>query len=510
MNATRPHLTPELLAQAQAIHAWLAARVAPTARICADTRTLDVGDVFVAYPVGNARQRTDNRGWISQALEAGAAAVLCDTSDGFVVPADASVLPVDNLAAVIGPIVARWLGEPSARLRVVGVTGTNGKTTITQWIAQALGDRCAVIGTLGSGFVKTLRPSGYTTPDAAQLQATLAALIERGADAVAIEVSSHGLDQGRVNGVRFDTAVFTNLTQDHLDYHGNLDEYAQAKRQLFGWQGLRCAVVNGDDPCGAQLAATLDGELRLIVTHTDSVPATSGEWLRAQHIACTERGTAFEIEGQIAGERRCAQLRVDVLGAFNVQNLLAVLGVLLTGGCEWDDAIGRLQQLQPVSGRLEQFGGHGGPLVVIDYAHTPDALDKVLQVMRPVAAARGGELWCVFGCGGDRDSSKRPLMGAIAEQRADHLVITSDNPRHEDPEAIIGMIVAGLKKPASARQVVDRAAGILQAVRNAGMHDVVVVAGKGHEATQEIAGRKVPFADQQHVGLALAARGVLA
>ncbi|AZU54937.1 UDP-N-acetylmuramoyl-L-alanyl-D-glutamate--2,6-diaminopimelate ligase [Ralstonia pseudosolanacearum] len=491
---------------------WLRAHVPAGADLTSDTRKLKTGDVFVAYVLGNVRQRGDGRPHIPQAIEAGVSAVLAE-AHGYVVPADAParILPVDGLSELAGPLAAQWYAVPGPdALRVIGVTGTNGKTSCSQWIAQALsrqGERCAVVGTLGTGFVDALVATGFTTPDAIQLQHSLADLHRAGARAVAMEVSSHGLEQGRADGTRFDIALFTNLTQDHLDYHGTMAEYELAKARLFGWPGLRAAVINRDDAAGGRLLAGLRAGIEAVEYGIDGEAAAqrgAGHWLRATNVRAHRTGTTFDVDGSFGR----ATVHSPMVGLFNVSNQLGVLGVLLMAGMPWQDALARLEKLQPVSGRMERFGGEDGPLVVVDYAHTPDALEQTLRALAPITGARGGKLWAVFGCGGDRDPGKRPQMGAIAERLAQHVVLTSDNPRSEDPQLILDMIADGMEDPRLAIQIEDRAAAILHAVRHADVHDVIVVAGKGHESTQEIAGRKRPFSDQEHVRLALAARGV--
>ncbi|MBV8261027.1 MAG: UDP-N-acetylmuramoyl-L-alanyl-D-glutamate--2,6-diaminopimelate ligase, partial [Paraburkholderia sp.] len=344
---------------------------------------------------------------------------------------------------------------------------------------------------------------------APQLQRSLGQLRTDGAHAIAMEVSSHALHQGRVNGTSFDIAVFTNLTQDHLDYHLTFEAYEAAKARLFAWPGLRAAIINADDAAGRRLIAATRGQARTIAYGVETPAAdapVADAWLRASDVRATAAGTAFHLETSDWGE---AQVEVHVLGLFNVSNLLGVLGALLAANVPLVAALNEISKLQPVNGRMERLGGradHDEPLVVIDYAHTPDALEKTLQALRPIAAARGGQLVCMFGCGGDRDATKRPLMGAIAERLADQVVVTSDNPRSESPAAIIDQIVGGMRESAHARRIEDRASAILQAVRGAAREDVVVLAGKGHEATQEIMGKKRAFSDQDHARLALAAR----
>ncbi|CAM2152533.1 UDP-N-acetylmuramoyl-L-alanyl-D-glutamate--2,6-diaminopimelate ligase [Paraburkholderia tropica] len=509
MSATRnQHPAHRQIADALA---WLRARIAPAANLHADTRSLQPGDVFLAYAVEGA----DNRPHIESALARGAAAVVYQP-EGYAGTFDFSqaqnALAVPQLDVVAGEIASGWYGDPSDAMLVVGVTGTNGKTSCSQWIASALtaiGQKCAIVGTLGSGFVGQLVHTGFTTPDAPQLQRSLAQLQQLGAKAVAMEVSSHALHQGRVNGTSFDIAVFTNLTQDHLDYHRTFEAYEAAKARLFAWPGLRAAVINADDAAGRRLIAATRGTARTIAygveTPAADAPAADA-WLRATNVRATATGTAFHLETSDWGE---ANVEVQTLGLFNVSNLLGVLGALLAANVPLLAALNEIAKLQPVNGRMERLGGrtdHDEPLVVIDYAHTPDALEKTLDALRPIAAARGGQLICMFGCGGDRDATKRPLMGAIAERLADQVVVTSDNPRSESPTAIIDQIVGGMREAAKARRIEDRASAILQAVRGAAKEDVIVLAGKGHEATQEIMGKKRAFSDQDHARLALAAR----
>ncbi|AIO75606.1 TPA: UDP-N-acetylmuramoyl-L-alanyl-D-glutamate--2,6-diaminopimelate ligase [Burkholderia multivorans] len=492
--------------QIAAALAWLRQHVAPAAQLHADTRSLRAGDVFVAYAVDGA----DNRAFIADALARGAAAVLYQPEGLAATPSAPVALAVPALDQLAGEIASGWYGDPSDGLLAIGVTGTNGKTSCTQWIAAALTalhQPCAIIGTLGSGMPGHLVPTGFTTPDAPQLQRSLAQLRDGGAQAVAMEVSSHALHQGRVNGTAFDIAVFTNLTQDHLDYHHTFEAYEAAKAKLFAWRGLRAAVVNRDDAAGRRLLEKLAGRVRTIaygIGDAQQMPDADRE-LVALDVRATATGTAFRLRSSWGD----ADVEVGTLGTFNVSNLLAVLGALLAADVPFDAALAEIARLEPVNGRMQRLGGrlqNDEPLVVIDYAHTPDALEKTLDALRPIAVARGGRLICMFGCGGDRDATKRPLMGAIAERLADDVVVTSDNPRSEDPQAIIDQIVAGMTAPDRARRIEDRASAILQAVRGAAREDVVVLAGKGHEATQEIMGKKRAFSDQDHARLALAAR----
>jgi UDP-N-acetylmuramoyl-L-alanyl-D-glutamate--2,6-diaminopimelate ligase len=465
--------------------------------------------VFLAYAVEGA----DNRPFIDNAIERGAAAVLVQPENfsGAIDPATMFAVPALNELA--GPIASGWYGDPSDAMLVAGVTGTNGKTSCSQWIAAALtalGKRCAVIGTLGSGMPGQLVQTGFTTPDAPQLQRSLAQLRDAGARAIAMEVSSHALHQGRVNGTSFDIAVFTNLTQDHLDYHGTFASYEAAKARLFDWPGLRCAVINRDDEAGRRLIANVKGKVRTIAYGLEArEDAPADAVLQASNVRAMATGSAFHLTSDWGN----ADVEVATLGAFNVSNLLGVLGALLAADVPFEAALAELQKLEPVNGRMQRLGGrlqNDEPLVVIDYAHTPDALEKTLEALRPMAQARGGALVCMFGCGGDRDATKRPLMGAIAQKLADGVIVTSDNPRSEEPAAIIDQIVAGMQDTSKVRRIEDRASAILQAIRHAAREDVIVLAGKGHEATQEIMGKKRAFSDQDHARLALAARATQA
>jgi UDP-N-acetylmuramoyl-L-alanyl-D-glutamate--2,6-diaminopimelate ligase len=381
---------------------------------------------------------------------------------------------------------------------MVGVTGTNGKTSCSQWIAQALdraGRRAGVIGTLGHGLVGALAPAPHTTPDAAVLHETLAQFLRDGARAVAMEVSSIGLDQGRVNGAKFDVALFTNLTRDHLDYHGTMAAYGTAKAKLFAWPTLKAAVLNADDPFGDDLATHLRGRGPRVLTY-----GLANADVRASSIRPTARGMALEL----ATPWGKGEVEAGVAGSFNALNLLGTLGVLLASDLALADAITALRTLEPPPGRMQRLGGGDAPLCVVDYAHTPDALEKVLGALRS-SMAEGRKLVCVFGCGGDRDPGKRPEMGRVAATLADRVVITSDNPRSEDPTAIAMAIAQGVRATGNRhwRLETDRAKAIRVALSEAGPGDVVLVAGKGHETHQERDGERAPFSDLEEVRAAL-------
>ena len=467
----------------------------PLADLTADSRAVKLGSIFVAYPGTSL----DGRAFIAEAIARGAAAVLWEHAgfewnERWEVPN----LGIDDLRGNISTIAGHMYGNPSDALWMAGVTGTNGKTSVSQWIASALdglGQRSAVVGTLGTGLVGERAEAKNTTPDPIVLQRLLADFLRRGARNVAMEVSSHGLEQGRVAGIKYDAAVFTNLTRDHLDYHGTMEAYAAAKEKLFSARGLKHAVINADDEWGRGLASRVTVPVISFGTTAHRVPRTAH--LSASQIHLSEAGVRFHVDSEWGS----GEVRAGVLGAFNVSNLLAVLGTLMAAGISFDAAVKAVATLQPVPGRLERIGGGGQPLVVVDYAHTPDALEKALDALRPTLAA-GHRLICVFGCGGDRDPGKRPLMGRIAARAADKAIVTSDNPRSEDPRAIIDQILAGMDRAAEA--IEDRQVAIFSAVHQAKRGDIVLLAGKGHEAYQEIAGVRHPFSDREVARAALA------
>jgi UDP-N-acetylmuramoyl-L-alanyl-D-glutamate--2,6-diaminopimelate ligase len=489
-----------------------------SAKISVDSRQIQSGDIFFAYPVGHGNALRDGRDYIKLALEQGAAAVVFDPADFDPAYLEHEIcFAVDHLAHHAGELCAQWYGFPSKHLQMIGVTGTNGKTSVTQWLAQSLNSsthRTAVLGTLGTGFPESLAQTGYTTPDAPRLQTQLKELLDLGAAQVAMEVSSHALDQGRIAGTEFNCAVFTNLTQDHLDYHGNMASYAEAKAKLFQWAGLQHAVINLDDAFGRELAANLlaKGNIKVWAYALNQSAFVGFEKfgdrlnrIYAKDVLINGAGfdTLFVCEGVTTNS-----LHVPLLGDFNLSNALAVWTTLITQGISADVASKKVSQLQPVPGRMEVIHQGksvkaGGVLAIIDYAHTPDALEKVLKALRPVADQRKGKIWCVFGCGGDRDIGKRAQMGAIAQRYADHICVTSDNPRSEDPQVIMQMIRSGIDANAqNVQMIADRAAAIMAAIRHANPSDLVLVAGKGHETTQEIKGKKFDFSDQEHIRLA--------
>jgi UDP-N-acetylmuramoyl-L-alanyl-D-glutamate--2,6-diaminopimelate ligase len=489
----------------QDIAVWLRASV--TGSLQCDSRRLQPGDGFVAWP-GAA---TDGRRYVNDALASGAVAALVEVDgvDAFGL-ADARVLAVPGLKAQAGAIASEFCDDPSAALDVLAITGTNGKTSCAWWTAQLLSvcaRPCAVVGTLGMGQPGTpLTPTGLTTPDPVMLQQQLRAFVDQDLKACAIEASSIGLVEGRLNATQVRVAVFTNFTQDHLDFHGSMEAYWDAKAALFDWPGLAAAVVNTDDVRGARLADRLAGrELDLWTVGIES-PAR----LNAVNVSFTHAGMAFDVVERDAQDAELDRhsLQVPLVGRYNVSNLLCVLASARALGVSLQQAVKACGALTPVPGRMEQAEAATAdqPLVLVDYAHTPDALDKALLALTPLAAQRGGALWVVVGCGGDRDAGKRPLMAAVAEREAAHVVLTSDNPRSEDPIQILGQMVVGLSQPGAALVEPDRAAAIAIAVARAQAADVVLIAGKGHEDYQDIQGVKTPFSDLVHARQALALR----
>ncbi|CAG0974735.1 UDP-N-acetylmuramoyl-L-alanyl-D-glutamate--2, 6-diaminopimelate ligase [Methylophilaceae bacterium] len=451
--------------------------------ITADSRKVAQGSLFLAYPGA----LLDGRRFIGEAVAQGASAVVWE-SEGFAWDARWQVpnLAVHDLRANRGMVADSFYGHPSQKLWMVGVTGTNGKTSCTHWLAQAmglLGRRTALVGTLGNGFPGALSHAINTTPDPILLHGMLADYLQQGAQAITMEVSSHGLEQGRVNGVHFDVAVLTNLSRDHLDYHGDMASYAAEKRKLFDWDGLACSILNLDDELGRQIADEFAAKDKSFVTYGFSPDAM----VRASGLTFTEHGLSMEV----STPQGDAVVSASVLGRFNASNLLAVLATLLASDVGIDDAVRAIGQVRPVAGRMQQLGGGRHPLIVIDYAHTPDALEKVLATLREQCH---GKLVCVFGCGGNRDQGKRPLMGEVASRLADSTIVTSDNPRDEPPQDIIAAIVAGMSGVHEIEP--DRARAISRAIHEASAGDIVLLAGKGHEDYQEVAGVKYPFSDE--------------
>lgn len=471
-----------------------------------DSRAVTPGAAFVALP----GTRTHGIGFAAQAVNAGACAVLWEPIEGVVpprLPEDVPLIGIPRLSAWLGAIADWFFDAPSTSVRVIGVTGTNGKTTTAHVIAAALQQlnvTSGYAGTLGYGRVGDLRSGSLTTPDCITMHRQLAELRDEGVRCLGMEVSSHALDQHRVNGVRFDAAVFTNLTRDHLDYHGTLEAYGAAKAHLFRWPSLRHSIVNVDDAFGRELATRVAHTCLVVLSRAGEVQldtrwhSEKGEvkQLFARRVTAAPNGLDIELDGSWGA----ATLRSRFVGDFNVENLLAVLATLLTSGVSMQQAIGALENCDPPPGRMETITAPNRPLAIVDYAHTPDALEKALLAVRK---HRSGKLICVFGCGGDRDAGKRPLMGAIAERLADRIVITDDNPRTENGDAIVADIRKGLTRPEAAIVERDRAAAIARAIAEAAASDVVLIAGKGHEDYQIVGAERRSFSDREQALRAL-------
>jgi UDP-N-acetylmuramoyl-L-alanyl-D-glutamate--2,6-diaminopimelate ligase len=459
-----------------------------------DSRDVRPGDAFVAIAGFGAHGLL----FTEQARSRGAAAILFEPPAPATAPAPHDAIPVAGLRVRMGAMADEFHGHPSRAMTMVGVTGTSGKTSTVQLLAQALsllGTPAGTIGTLGAGLYGKVVATGFTTPLVLQMHALLAQLRDEGARAVAMEVSSHALDQGRVDAVHYDVAVFTNLTRDHLDYHGDMATYGAAKAKLFKRPGLRAAVVNIDDAFGRELLAALPSGVRGIGA---SSQGAQGD-VRAENLALGDEGLAFDL---VVGDAR-RSVRSPLLGRFNADNLVAVAGVLHALGIDADAIAAVLPRLEPIAGRMNRLGGGDAPLVVVDYSHKPDALQQALESLR---GHLRGQLVCVFGCGGERDRGKRPQMAAIAEAAAGLVIVTDDNPRGEDGDAIVADIMAGFAEPSKVVVERDRRRAIERAVGAARPGDIVLVAGKGHETYQDVAGIKHPFDDREVAAAALAAR----
>lgn len=482
---------------------WLREHV--TGKLHTDSRRVRPGDGFMAWP-GAA---VDARAHVATALANGAAACLVERNgvEAFGLD-DARVATYPQLKAASGLIASAWFGQPSTQLAVLAVTGTNGKTSSTWWLAQALSNLkqtsqipCGVIGTLGVGIPPRLVSTGLTTPDPVAVQQAFADFANQGLKACAIEASSIGIEEHRLDGTQIHTAVLTNITQDHLDYHGDMAAYAAAKAKLFAWPGLRAAVINVDDAYGFELATQLAQRAAALDVWTVSMVAgsTNRARLQAQDIRYEPQGMGFTV---VEGAQR-QRLVTQLIGAYNIANVLGVIAAMRTLDVPLAAAVEACTHLTPVPGRMECVNVQGHPLVAVDYAHTPDALTQALDALKPLVQARGGQLWCVFGCGGDRDTSKRPVMGAVAGAHADRVVVTSDNPRSEAMDTIISQILLGLVGVKNLAVEPDRASAIGQTLAQADAADVVLIAGKGHEDYQEIAGQRLPFSDMAQVRIAL-------
>ena len=466
-----------------------------------DSRKVQAGDLFLAV----TGTQTHGLQHARQAIALGAAAVAWEpVGDDAGLAEMAALLPVPvvavpELGCMVGVIADRFFGHPSRGLFMIGVTGTDGKTSCCHFIAQALNSddrRCGVTGTLGYGLFDELSAATHTTPDALTMQQALSSMQQKGARCVVSEVSSHAMDQGRVRGVTFDLAVLTNLTRDHLDYHGNVEAYAEAKRKLFHTDGLRYAVINADDKFGSALLDAIPPGVAPVAYRLENEPFRTrfpAQWVIGRNLEFDVSGLRMDVMTPWGS----GSLQCGLLGHFNASNLLATLASLCVSGLPFEEAMRRLAVTRTVPGRMERFDmGAGHPLVVVDYAHTPGALEAALHSLR---AHCKGKLWCVFGAGGDRDQGKRSLMGAVAERFADKVVLTDDNPRSEDAEKIVEAIRAGLKQPGAVQIEHDRGAAISLAVQHAAADDIVLIAGKGHETVQLIGSKAIPFSDRERV-----------
>lgn len=457
-------------------------------RLMLDSRQIQAGDLFFALK----GVHVDGRRYIADAAKKGAAAVLVDgLEDEEVSFLDGMpVIPVAELAQALGDIAARFYAHPADALRMIGVTGTNGKTSCTQLIAQGLSVPCGIIGTLGSGFYGQLVETGWTTPDALTLQGLLRQFADQGAEAVAMEVSSHSIDQGRVNAIPFEVGIFTNLTQDHLDYHGDMETYAKVKRRFLTDWPIKHLIINADDVYGRRWMQEIAATRPAFAYSTKQVALPARvQGIYAEQIQLSLRG----ISARVISPWGCGQLHLPLIGRFNLSNALAVLTTLCVYGIPFGTALERLENLKAVPGRMQTLGGQQGePLVVVDYSHTPDALESALKALRPHTA---GKLICVFGCGGDRDATKRPIMAQIAEELADVVIVTNDNPRHEKPEEIVQQIMQGFDHPERVLIEFDRAKAIEKSIQLASVDDCILIAGKGAERYQQMGDEKIPFDD---------------
>lgn len=496
----------QTFANPQAAAQWLRRHTLGT--LCSDSRKVRQGDAFLAWP-GAA---TDARSHVAAALAAGAAVCLVEAEGVAAFDLDpVRVATYMGLRQAAAPVAAAYFEAPSTELALLAVTGTNGKTSTAWWLAEALsqlGQRCALVGTLGIGEPGAMTSNGLTTPDPVLLQQQLRRLVDEGFKACALEASSIGLAEHRLDASAVHTAIFTNFTQDHLDYHSSMEAYWQAKAALFDWPGLKAAVINIDDAKGAALAQGLQSRDDAPALWTLSCERPARLMARdIQHGTDPSTGAEVTRFTVLESGGESIQVTAPVVGHYNVLNLLGVMGALRSLGLPLAAAASACAGLTPVPGRMESLAKPGKPLVVIDYAHTPDALDKVLGALKPLAQSRGGALCCVFGCGGDRDAAKRPLMAEAAARQADRLVLTSDNPRSEEPAAILADMAAGLPPHSDALQQADRALAIVQAIALAAPEDVVLIAGKGHEDYQEVQGVKRPFSDRLQAEAALAVYG---
>ena len=454
--------------------------------LCDDSRAVVPGALFFA----RRGMRVDASRFADSAIASGATAVVIEGGPASVrLDAGAVVVGIPDVAGAIGHAAARFYGDPSKHMTVAAVTGTNGKTSVTHLAAQACGDRCAVMGTLGAGPAGKLECTALTTPGPIEIHRRLAGMRDAGLDMVAMEVSSHALDQRRIETVDVDTAVFTNLSRDHLDYHLDMEAYARAKASLFEVPGLAHAVVNVDDRFGRELAGSMQAGIESVaVTVSDQRPPIASLPYVRGHVSEARQGMSLDV---VSPWGRGA-LTTRLLGRFNAYNVLAAVAVACVHGHRLDAVLERLHGTEPIAGRMQRMGGGSRPLVVVDYSHTPDALRNALSALRPLCA---GSLWCVFGCGGERDRGKRPRMAEAAQECADRIIVTDDNPRGEDGDTIVADVMDGFARPDAVVVERDRGRAIHRAIAGAGASDVVLIAGKGHEVSQERDGARLPFSD---------------
>ena len=492
MPAIQVNSSPTL---AELLHGFADAPEIPVCGIASDSRTLEPGFLFLACEGSNSH----GLDYLREAHAAGVCAVAWDSSTADA-PDDIGIpmIGVENLAARLGDIANRFYGNPSSNLKTIGITGTNGKTTVAWLIAeclQQLDQRCGYIGTLGFGVDELHIAEGMTTPAAIELHGRLADFVDQGATHAALEVSSHALTQGRVDGIAFEAALFTNLTRDHLDYHGDMQSYFESKSRLFLSCNPRVRIINLDSEFGSELAARCGQDVVTVSTRFDRV-ADGRPYVFVRSVVANESGSEITITSSWGD----GKFTLAMPGDFNVANAVLVLAYLLTANVDFEQACDVLQLVEAPPGRMQKVAASGSP-IYIDYAHTPDAIESALRALRPHCR---GNIWCLFGCGGDRDIGKRSLMGKLVERHADKVVITTDNPRSENPKKIIDDIRAGLSNPDDATVIEDRAAAIAWTIANAGPSDVVLLAGKGHEDYQEVEGERRPFSD---TALAMAAAG---
>ncbi len=467
-----------------------------------DSRQVKPGQLFFAY----TGYGSDGRDYIPQAIANGATVVVydADNAGGITLEAfpDVLLIPATQIRDLLADVAARFFDHPSKNMTVIAVTGTNGKTSITHFIAQVLAQQkiaCAVLGSLGNGLLSQLQTTANTTMGAIDLQQALWQFQRQGVTHVAMEASSHALDQSRLGGLHLDTAVFSQLSRDHLDYHGSMSAYRQAKEKLFRHSGLSRAVINRDDAWGRELIHRYQRHLAIIDYGFSEHPPLCERFVRGKLLSATETGYKMQIQSNVGS----ADFFCPLLGKFNMSNVLAVIAVLLQQDMCLDTALVACSHLQGIAGRMQCLGGGTRPQVVVDYAHTPDALSHVLQSLRERCS---GKLWCVFGCGGERDVGKRADMGQVAEKLADHVVITTDNPRNEAPKLIIQAILAGCASKHLVSVIMDRGQAIDTVVQSAAADDMILVAGKGHETVQVVGSRHLPFSDIERVLAALGKR----